>query len=312
MTAPQTHGRGAGRSRLVEEIEEILRRQFGWNEVMMSNIMWRFIGVDVNAFLDYGIDPNAWLQTLSNLSINDPYWLGVQDGDLYIRKRNQRIDMEMHTTNPIDAVFFAILMRTITTPSIDFSWTCKRRICLSAHYRLSLERWPWYGMDYRIISNFDTNNVLKYIAGLIDTDGTVSSHYVKQSGGYRLEIRIYACRKCVNVLMYVRDVIYERLGVEGRVLVREDDSALQFRNYQAVELLRRIRQYVAHPLKRLNAETYLKYYNKVLTVKEYRHLREQLKYNNNGNNDPKRCRLTDMLTRAAPQTHTHGERFKNN
>jgi hypothetical protein len=66
---------------------------------------------------------------------------------------------------------------------------------------------------------------------------------------------------------------------------------------------------VIHPLKRLRAEVYLRYYDKELTIKEYEYLYEPLKYDNNGN-DPKRNHATDALTRAAPQTHTHGKRFK--
>ena len=64
-----------------------------------------------------------------------------------------------------------------------------------------------------------------------------------------------------------------------------------------------------YPLRRLRAEVYLRYYDKELTIKEYEYLYEPLKYDNNGN-DPKRNHATDALTRAAPQTHTHGKRFK--
>ena len=59
-------------------------------------------------------------------------------------------------------------------------------------------------------------------------------------------------------------------------------------------------------MKRLRAEVYLRYYNKELTIREFEHFYEPLKYDNNGN-DPKRYHAADMLTQAAPQTHTHGE-----
>ena len=64
-----------------------------------------------------------------------------------------------------------------------------------------------------------------------------------------------------------------------------------------------------YPLRRLRAEVYLRYYDKELTIKEYEYLYEPLKYDDNGN-DPKRYHAVDALARAAPQTHTHGEKFK--
>jgi len=82
---PQTHGRGAGRGRLVEEIEMMLRKEFGWNEVVMSERMWRFIGVNTEELLNYGINPHAWIEILRRLSINDTYMLGAVHGDVYVR-----------------------------------------------------------------------------------------------------------------------------------------------------------------------------------------------------------------------------------
>jgi len=303
---PQTHNRGAGRSRLVEEIEEILRRRLGWNEIAMSNIMWRYIGVNVNVFLDYGIDPNAWLQTLSNLSINDPYWLGMQEGDMYIRKVDQHIEIELSTTNPVSAILFGMLMKKLATPSIHIAWERKRITYLKVFYHLSLKYWPWYNIDYRIISSFNRDDVLKFIAGLFDSDGTITSYYVKESKGYRLEVRISACKRCVDILTFIKNEVRKKLGIIGDVVVREKDSILQFRYTHAVELVRYTMPYIRHPIRRLRAALYLMYYDKELTIKDYQYLYETLKYSNSVN-DPKRYRAVDALTQAAPQTHTHGE-----
>ena len=306
---PQTHNSGAGRSLLVEEIEEILGRRLGWNEIMMSNIMWRYIGVNVNVFLDYGIDPNAWLQTLSNLSINDPYWLGMQEGDMYIRKVDQHIEIELSTTNPVSAILFGMLMKKLATPSIHIAWERKRITYLKVFYHLSLKYWPWYNIDYRIISSFNRDDVLKFIAGLFDSDGTITSYYVKESKGYRLEVRISACKRCVDILTFIKNEVRKKLGIIGDVVVREKDSILQFRYTHAVELVRYTMPYIRHPIRRLRAALYLMYYDKELTIKDYQYLYETLKYSNSVN-DPKRYRAVDALTQAAPQTHTHGEKFK--
>jgi len=83
--SPQTHDRGAGRSLLVEEIEKALRERLGWNEIVMDNIMWKYIGVSVNELITYGIDAHAWIEILRHLSINDTYMLGAVHGDVFVR-----------------------------------------------------------------------------------------------------------------------------------------------------------------------------------------------------------------------------------
>jgi hypothetical protein len=56
-------------------------------------------------------------------------------------------------------------------------------------------------------------------------------------------------------------------------------------------------------MKRLRAEVYLRYYNKELTIKEFEHFYELLKYDNNGN-DPKKvpCR---RHTHPSGPTNSH-------
>jgi hypothetical protein len=67
----------AVRYEAVKKIEDLLRKRFGWDEVIMSNIMWRYIGVNIDELLDHGINPNTWINALNGLSTEDPYWFGV-------------------------------------------------------------------------------------------------------------------------------------------------------------------------------------------------------------------------------------------
>ena len=115
----QNHGHGAGRSLLVEEIEKVLRERLGWNEVVMDNIMWRFIGVNANAFLDYGIDPHMWLQSLNELGdLENEYWFGAANGDLYIMKWRQQFEVFTGTSSTLGVFYFLKLMETIKRPSV--------------------------------------------------------------------------------------------------------------------------------------------------------------------------------------------------
>jgi len=289
----------------VEEIEEMLRRRLGWNEVMMSDIMWRYIGINVDEYIAYGIDPNTWLDALYRLTAGNAYWFGLQEGDMYIRKVHQRIEIELGTTNPIDAILFAMLTKTIAIPSIYIAWIRNRITWLGVFYYLYLKYWPWYNMDYRAISGFDKDNLLKFIAGLFDSDGIIASAKENKSY-YRLDVRIAACRQCEDFLTFIKDEIHEKLGIIGKVKVQRTDSILQFRGTHAVELVRYMLPHIRHPMKRLRAVLYLMYYDKELTVKDYQYLYEPLKYDD-GINDPKRYRAAYVLAQAAPQTHTHGE-----
>jgi len=303
---PQTHNHEARRNMLAKEIEEILRRRLGWNEIMMDNIMWRFIGVNANVFLDYGIDPHIWLQSLNGLGdLENEYWFGAANGDLYIMKWRQQFEVFTGTSSAPGVFYFLKLMETIKRPSVKI---VRIGNYIEVQFYVLLRHWPWYNVNYEAIKDFNTNGLARYLAGLLDTDGSVISNY-EEKKYYRLEIRISACKNCDGFLKYLRSVVYEKLGIRGNVSRSVKSSELRFQNRQAVELFRYIRQYVIHPLKRLRAEVYLRYYDKELTIKEYEYLYEPLKYDDNGN-DPKRNHAVDALTQAAPQTHTHGEKFK--
>jgi hypothetical protein len=311
---PQTHGRGTGRSRLVEEIEMMLRKEFGWNEVVMSERMWRFIGVNVDELIAYGINPHEWIEVLHRLTVNDTYMLGAVHGDVYVRPTSPSwYEISAGTTSSSGVLYFERLMRRIKMPSVELTWRKMRSakftteeepdaICVRFYVKLRRSEWPWYGKGYEAISSFNTSELLRYLAGLIDTDGAVLIE--KLPHGYRFEIDITSAN--IEFLEFLKNVVYERLSITGSIKKSKGDSRLRFRSLQAVQLYEGLRQYLAHPMKRLRAEVYLKYYNKELTIREFEHFYEPLKYDNDGN-DPKRYHAADTLTQAAPQTHTHGE-----
>jgi len=302
--SPQTHDRGAGRSLLVEEIEKALRERLGWNEIVMDNIMWKYIGVSVNELITYGIDAHAWIGILRHLSMNDTYMLGAVHGDVFVRSTSRSwYEISASTTSSPGVLYFERLTRSIKTPTVEL--TTRRRtpnvVYVRFYVKLRRSEWPWYGKGYETISSFNTSGLLRYLAGLVDTDGIVTSE--KQPYGYRFEIDITSAN--IEFLEFLKNMVYERLGITGSIKKSKGDSKLRFRSLQAVQLYEGLRQYLAHPMKRLRAEVYLRYYNKELTIKEFEHFYELLKYDNNGN-DPKRYHAADILTQAAPQTHTHG------
>jgi len=310
---PQTHGRGAGRSRLMEEIEKVLRRRLGWDEYQMSSKMWEYVGVYVGVLIAYGIDPHAWIEVFHSLTVNDTYMLGAVHGDAYVRPTSPSwYEVSATTSSTIGVLYFERLIRIIKTPGIDISM--RRReggripnmIYVKFYVLLRKGEWPWYGKGYETISSFNTSELLSYLAGLIDTDGSVRV-VVEPPRKPMFMIDITSAN--IEFLKYLRDVVYERLGIKGHVAADKRPGSggrLRFECSQAVQLYEELRRYLAHPMRKLRAEVYLRYYNKELTIREFEHLYEPLKYDDNGNNDPKRNHAVDALTQAAPQTHTHG------
>jgi hypothetical protein len=108
----------AMRGEVVKEIEDLLRR-LGWSELDMCEELFRFIGVDVNAFRRHGIEPCVWLNNLEKLSdLKKPYWFGLRASDLTVREFDDRTELEIDTTGSVDAVFFPTLLNTVKTPSL--------------------------------------------------------------------------------------------------------------------------------------------------------------------------------------------------
>ncbi|PLC67819.1 hypothetical protein B7L70_06665 [Vulcanisaeta sp. EB80] len=104
----------------------------------------------------------------------------------------------------------------------------------------------------------------------------------------------------------LKEVIAERFGIVGGDGSLRTNDALVFYNRNAVRLLRLIRPFVHHLLRRLRAELILALYDGRINLDEFKRLYEQTEYEQ-GKDDIKRNRGLEALARAAPQTHTHGE-----
>jgi hypothetical protein len=103
----------------------------------------------------------------------------------------------------------------------------------------------------------------------------------------------------------LRDTIAKRFGIIGTINQLETADALVFGGEKAVRLLRRIVKYMHHPIRRIRAELILALYDGRISLEVFEKLYEQTEYDQ-GAPDVKRSRGLEALTRAAPQTHTHG------
>jgi len=227
----------------VEEIEEILRRRLGWDEYQMSSKMWEYVGVYVGVLIAYGIDPHAWIEVLHRLTVNDTYMLGAVHGDIYVRALSPSwYEVSATTSSTIGVLYFERLMRSIKTPGIDISM--RRReggrmpnmIYVKFYVLLRKGEWPWHGKGYETISSFNTSELLSYLAGLIDTDGSVRV-VVEPPRKPMFMIDITSAN--IEFLKYLRDVVYERLGIKGHVAADKRPGSggrLRFECSQAVQL----------------------------------------------------------------------------
>ena len=305
----------ATRNEVVKSIEDLLREKFSWSEVKMCKAMWRFIGVNVDVYRKYGIEPCVWLNGLELLSdLRNPYWLGLAKSDLVVWKYDREVRLELKTTNSIDAVFFPTLLSAIKTPSLNIGWKrgalaakyVFRSISLLYYTDISTKAWPWLiGLDIdeleRVIKGFSDEELAEFIAGEIDGDGMVRYNVTVYVG-------IAACKNCLKraILDVLKEVIAERFDIIGSIESYKTDEALVFRGKNAVRLLRRITKYVHHPLKLLRIELILAYYEGRIDDEEFERLYNMTKYEQ-GEPDIKRNHGLEVLARAAPQTHTHGE-----
>ncbi len=304
------------RNNIVKQLEDLLRRM-GWNEIKMCEELWRFVGVDVDEFRRHGIEPCIWLEGLEPLrNLRRPYWLGLRASDLATGKLNDKIALEIGTTNSIDAVFFPVLLGMVKTPSPKI-WrkrkvppTAKyvsRPIALTYYVYLSADAWPWpIELDIneleRILNSLSNEELAMFIAGLLDGDGAVW-----YDGKYAFTA-ITACKDCPKrfILDVLKKVIAKKFGIVGSIKSYETKDALVFRGEDAVKLLRLIRPFVHHPLRRLRIELILALYDGRISPEEFERLYETTEYER-GAPDIKRNHALEALTRAAPQTHTHGE-----
>ncbi|MFP3296027.1 MAG: LAGLIDADG family homing endonuclease [Vulcanisaeta sp.] len=305
------------RNDIVKVIEGLLRERFGWSETEMCKEMFRFIGIDVNDFRKYGIEPCIWLKGLEKLSnLRNPYWLGLKASDLAVEEYDGGIRLELKTSNSVDVVFFLKILSMIKTPSLKIKRErgapgvkyVHKPINLLYYVDLSANVWPWSiklnaNELKKILNGFSDKGLAEFIAGEIDGDGSVQYEGAVYVG-------ITACKSCPKKAIDVlKRIIARRFGIVGRIEPRETVDVLAFYGENAVKLLRRIVEYVHHPLKRLRAELILALYDGRISPEEFERLYEMTKYER-GASDVKRNNALEALARAAPQTHTHG--VKNN
>jgi hypothetical protein len=307
------------RSEVVKKIEDLLRERFGWDEVKICEELFKFIGIDVDAFRRYGIKLCVWLEGINELSnLRNPYWFGLKASDLAIEEYDGGVRLELKTTNSIDAVFFAKLLSTVKAPSLKIKWERRmpavkyvhKPIALSFRVDLNANEWPWpikLSADEleRILNSLSNEELAMFIAGLLDGDGTVL--YIYRRDHEYVLVKIAACKDCPKRMMLdvLRDAIARKFGITGSINSHKTDDALKFYNENAVRLLRRVAKYMHHPLRRLRAELVLAYYDGKISRDELIKLYEQTEYVL-GAPDVKHNNGLDVLTRAAPQTHTHG------
>ncbi|MFP3173544.1 MAG: hypothetical protein RXR44_03155 [Vulcanisaeta sp.] len=308
----------ATRNDVVKDLENLLGERFGWSEVRMCEELWKFVGVDVNEFSRHGIEPCSWFNGLEKLSdLRRPYWLGLRASDLATGKLNDKIALEIGTTNSIDAVFFPVLLGTIKTPGLAIKWKksmpaakyVSKSIGLSYYIDLGINEWPWpTGLDAdefeRILNAFSDEELAEFIAGEMDGDGVVLYNH---ENGY-VAVSITACKNCPKrlILDVLKEVIARRFGIVGNDGSLGGAYALVFGGEDAVKLLRRVVKYIHHPLRRLRAELILAHYEGRIDDEELEELYKMTKYEQ-GKDDIKRNRGLEALARAAPQTHTHGD-----
>jgi hypothetical protein len=308
----------AMRGEVVKEIEDLLRR-LGWSELDMCEELFKFIGIDVNAFRRLGIEPCVWLNNLEKLSdLKKPYWFGLRVSDLMVREFDDRTELEIDTTGSVDAVFFPTLLNTVKTPSLKI-WRKKktpaakyvqRPIALTFYVDLGVNKWPWpmkLSDDEfeRILNGFSDEELAEFVAGVVDGDGSVVYYYNDETE--LVFVYITACKACPKriVLDVLKEIIAKRFGIVGTINQLETADALVFGGEKAVRLLRRIVKYMHHPIRRIRAELILALYDGRISLEVFEKLYEQTEYDQ-GAPDVKRSRGLEALARTAPQTHTHG------
>jgi hypothetical protein len=235
---------------------------------------------------------------------------------LAVKELDGKIRLKLDTTNTIDAVFFLTLLDVIRMLSLVIKWKrgapaakyVRKAITLEYYVDLGPNAWPWpiklsVSELKRILDGFSDEELAKYVAGEIDGDGTV---WYDLKNGY-VAVFISACKKCPKrmVLGILRDIIAKRFGIIGRIYPLNNSDVLMFYDESAVRLLRLIRPFVHHPLRRLRIELILALHDGKISREAFEKLYKMTEYEYKGP-DIKRNHALEALTQAAPQTHTHG------
>jgi len=309
----------AMRNDIVKRIKDLLREKFGWSETKMCEELFKFIGIDVNEFRKYGIEPCIWLDGLELLSgLRRPYWLGLRASDLAVKELDGKIRLKLDTTNTIDAVFFLTLLDVIRMLSLVIKWKKKapaakyvrKAITLEYYVDLGPNEWPWpiklsVNELEKILNSLNDEGLAMFVAGVVDGDGSVWCIF--EDGNVYVYVGIATCKSCPKrTIDVLKEVIAKRFGVVGHIHSNRTDDVLTFYGENAVRLLRLITRYIHHPIKRLRAELILALYDGKISREAFEKLYEMTEYEYGGP-DVKRNNGLDVLVRAAPQTHTHGD-----
>jgi len=302
-------------AKIIEEIERLMKR-LGWNRVEMCKRLFEFIGIDVKKYEKYGIKLCDWLKDLKELrDLKNAYWFGMRCSDMHVRKHGKAIELKLETSNSIDAIFFPVLLSAVKTPHLTIR--LRRRkvrgmryvtewISLGYYIEISDDEWIWpikLNPDEirKILSDFDDEKIERFLAAILDGDGTITYEYDDDESDY-VRVEIAMSKGIIDVL---NEIITRRFNVVGHVYKGAAD-VLSFHNENAVKLLRRVVRYMHHPLRRLRAELLiLMYYDKKINRAQLLELYTPTTYRR-GAPDIKRNSGLDVLVRAAPQTHTHG------
>jgi hypothetical protein len=286
---------------IIKRIEGLLRERFGWSEVRMCEELMRFIGVDVDEFRRYGIEPCDWVHA----GFDEVYFMGIALSDLHIEVVNNYVEAQLSTTNTIGAVFFSLLL---PEPSFSVSWNNSggtRLVEVRYFVYVKVDEWGWLSNREELIKRISAlrpEDVPRLIAGAVDGDGSIECELLRP----RPHVTIAACKACEKrIFLDVLQEVLRKLEIEGRIYESDDMARLDVYGEEAIKLLRLILPYLRHPLRRLRAKLILMFYDGKIDYDTFAELYGRTKYEDS-DNDPKRKRGIDVLVRAAPQTHTHG------
>ncbi len=304
--------RRAAKNKIIEEIEDLMKKELGWTEESMCRNLLRFIGINVNEFERHGIDVCGWLRAGTSIS----YLVGMIASDIADRvvkaENNEYVKVSLKTTEAISAVIFPRILSNIGRPGVTFVWdngTPRQRkrtgiVAVEYYVYVRKEEWKWLSIEELIkyIKALSPEDVPKLIAGMIDGDGTI--YY--DVGDSILYITITACKACEKrALLDAAQEALRKLGIKSKIHEIDHKARLEVYGKNAIKLLRLIVTYLHHPIKYLRARLILMLHDGKIDYDTFVELYNQTKYGDK--DDPKRYHGLEALAQTAPQTHTHGE-----
>jgi hypothetical protein len=311
------------RNDIVKEIEDLLRERFGWSETWMCEELFKFIGIDVDEFRRYGVEPCIWLEGLESLrDLRRPYWFGLVNSDISISRYyyDKEIRLSVGTSNTFGAIFFLRVLSIIGAVQLvvvrDKLPSKYENNIIGLEYRIDFkrDRWPWpteLGDNEleRILDGFSDEELAMFIAGMLDGDGSITWYRITRGNRkyYAVSVRIVSCGACMHRMKIIRSMVAKKFGIFGIIKLgkKARASELAFNGEDAIKLLRRIVKYVHHPFRRLRSELALALYDGRIDPETFEKLCKVMNYKR-GAPDVKHNHALDVLARAAPQTHTRG------